>query len=78
MNLTNSATVVNLDSYEENGEWEIYRTESKRNVSVQNRPLLKERVKDKKSIEKKRCDKIKCQESIKSKSQKKIKNQFNN
>ena len=32
MNLTNSATVVNLDSYEENGEWEIYRTESRRNV----------------------------------------------
>ncbi len=33
MNLTNTLTVVNLDSYEENGEWEIYKTESKRNVS---------------------------------------------
>ena len=27
MNLTNIADKVNMDSYEENGEWEIYRTE---------------------------------------------------
>ncbi len=32
MNLSSASPVVNLDSYEENGEWEIYRTDAKRKV----------------------------------------------
>ncbi len=32
MNITNMADVINIDDYEKNGEWEIYKTTAIRDV----------------------------------------------